>query len=128
MLQDFSPPDFLNWYEAKLRSIYDGDTIRIDINPGLGLRIVGKDDKGEPIRLYGIDAWEVRGEEKPLGIKAREFVRDLIQGRKIVIHTINDKEGKYGRLLAELFVKHEGVWVSVNQELVNNGHAEWKEY
>jgi micrococcal nuclease len=124
------PSDFRYWYDVDVRSVYDGDTIRVDIDLGLGLVWRGHDGKGEQIRLYGIDAWEVRGDERPLGLPARDFVRDLIDlARRVVINTILDDTGKYGRLLANVFVEiDEDVWVNVNEELVANGHAEWKDY
>ena len=124
-----SIPDFKYWYDAELRSVYDADTMRVNLNLGLGITASGDDGKGVVLRLFGIDAWELRGPERPHGIEARDFVRWLLQDKNILINTIADDTGKYGRLLAIVFVEiSPGIWLDLNQELVNNGYAEVAEY
>lgn len=111
-------------YRAQVRSVYDGDTCTVDIDLGLGVWL-----RGEKLRLYGINAPELIGEERPQGIKARDFLRSLIDDREIIIRTYRDKKGKYGRYLAELFIpKSGGGWLNVNDELVSRGFAVYKEY
>jgi len=117
--EPLSPEQFLYWYEAQVNSCYDADTCRIDIQ--IGFNIVLKD---QVIRLYGINAWEVSGDEKPRGVVARDWMRKRVVGKKIIINTIKDKTGVYGRLLATFYV--DGV--SVNDELVELDHAVYKEY
>ncbi len=56
-------------YAAVVRSVYDADTIRVDIDLGCKVWI-----SNEPIRLYGINAWEIRGDERDKGIAARDYV------------------------------------------------------
>jgi micrococcal nuclease len=46
-------------YKAKVESIYDGDTVRVNID--LGLKTWNMD---EPIRLLGITAPELRGKSR----------------------------------------------------------------
>ncbi len=84
-------------YKAVVRSVYDGDTCTVDIDLGLGTWV-----HGEKIRLYRINAPEVRGVERPAGLKARDFLRSLIDGKEIFIQTIKDRKGKYGRYLGEI--------------------------
>lgn len=106
-------------YKAKLRSVYDGDTMRVDLDLGCGVWL-----KNEPIRLFGINAPEIRGKEKVKGIKARDALRGLLEGHSITVKTIKDKKGKYGRYLGIVFV--EGV--NVNEWLVKQGFAVKKDY
>lgn len=111
-------------YEATVTGVYDGDTITVNIDLGLTTSI-----NGEKIRLYRINTPEVRGPEKPEGIKARDFLRGLILDKKIVIETIKDKKGKYGRYLGEIHLQLEdGSWLNINDHLVKNGFAEYKSY
>lgn len=110
-------------YRAKVVSVYDGDTCTVDIDLGLHTWV-----HEEKLRLARINAPEVLGPEKPAGLAARDFLRSLIDGREIFIQTIKDKQEKYGRYLAEVFVQQNGAWVNVNDLMVQNGQAEYKEY
>lgn len=108
-------------YRAVIASVYDGDTIRADIDLGFGIWI-----KDQVLRLYGIDAWEVRGGEKDLGLAARDALRLLMPiGSKVVLQTHKDKKGKYGRWLAWIVLEDGMV---VNDWLVREGHAEPAKY
>jgi micrococcal nuclease len=110
-------------YRAKVISIYDGDTIRLDIDLGLKTWI-----RNEPIRLARINAPELRGAERPAGIEARDFLRSLIQDKNVIIQTIKDDKGKYGRYIGEILLEKDGGWININDLMVQNGHAEYKEY
>lgn len=107
-------------YKAKVLSVYDADTVTLDIDLGCWTHIVK-----EKCRLFGIDAPEMRGEERPEGIMSRDRLRELILGRKVTIVTKKDKTGKYGRLLVDIFTEH-GIWV--NDWLVKEGLAETANY
>lgn len=106
-------------YKAIVVSVYDGDTIRVDIDLGFGIW-----KKNEPIRLYGIDAPEIRGSERVEGLKSRDWLRTIILNCEFEIKTFKDKKGKYGRYLAEILKDGE----NINHRLVNEGLAEFKEY
>jgi micrococcal nuclease len=71
-------------------------------------------------RLLGINTPEVRGKEREAGLVSRDRLRELIDGKDIIIATHKDKGGKYGRLLATIFL--DGV--NINQQLVDEGLAE----
>lgn len=110
-------------YAAKVRSIYDGDTCRLDIDLGCRVWLFSV-----PIRLLGINAPElVKGE--PRGIESREFLRTLIPtGSTVWIRTHLDAVEKYGRYLAEVFctvedMTHDDYDLSVNSLMVTVGHA-----
>ncbi|MDZ7344371.1 MAG: thermonuclease family protein [candidate division KSB1 bacterium] len=110
-------------YQAKVASVYDGDTCTLDIDVGLHVWV-----HDEKIRLSRIDAPEIRGDERPAGLAARDFLRHLIEGKEVHIQTIKDQKEKYGRYLAEIYVQQHGAWVNVNDLMVQNGHAVYKDY
>jgi micrococcal nuclease len=113
--------EFRYHYTADVVSVYDGDTIRVNIHLGFGLNWKGEKSKGVSIRLYGIDTPEVRGEERPQGLIARDRVRELILGKTVTIKTIMDSTGKYGRYLG-IVVMEDGT--NLNDLLVSEGLAE----
>jgi micrococcal nuclease len=106
-------------YSAKLVRVVDGDTCDAMIDLGFDTWVKKR------IRFKGVDTWESRTrnlEEKKKGLAAKEFTKDLLKNSdegKFVLKSYG--VGKYGRVLAELFVKgHEQ---SVNELLIENGHA-----
>ncbi len=111
-------------YKAKIISVYDGDTCRADIDLGLKVWI-----KNEKLRLLRINAPEMRGPEKEQGKLSRDFLRSLIDGKEVILQTKKDKQGKYGRYLAEIWIQDAaGVWTNVNDQMVEEGFAEYKDY
>ena len=113
-------------YDAVVVSVYDGDTVTLDIDLGLGSWL-----HKQKFRIHGIDAPEIRGEEREEGLIARDWVRSwLPKGEKIVVRTRKDKKGKYGRWVAEIFVYDipGDKWVSLASMMVAEGLAETKEY
>ena len=105
-------------YKAKIIKVYDGDTVTADIDCGFKIHFT------EKIRLYGINAPEVRGKERPEGLKARDYLRELILNKEVVIKTRKDKKGKYGRYLGAIILDD----VDINKKLVKDGHAEFRKY
>lgn len=102
-------------YRAVVRSIYDGDTMRVDIDLGCNVWL-----KNESIRVMGIDAPELRGVEREAGLQSRDWLRgQLPTGTPITIRTHLDKRGKYGRLVAEIFL--DGV--NIGQAMINAAMA-----
>jgi len=99
--------------------VYDGDTITATIDLGFNIVI-----KGEKLRLYGIDTPEVRGDSRPEGIKSRDWLRNRILGKDIIIKTLKDKKGKYGRYIATIFI--DGV--NINDEIVSKGLGVYRVY
>ena len=71
----------------------------------------------------------MRGVERPAGLESRDFLRSRIKGKEVVLQTIKDKKGKYGRYLAYIWLKDEsGNWVNINDMLVQQGYAVYKDY
>lgn len=114
---------YLYHYKAIVTKVYDGDTITVDIDLGLHSWI-----KKERLRLADIDTPEIRGEERPDGLVAAEYLRKLLLGQEIVIETIKDKKGKYGRYLAKVYLPVEDGYLNVNVHMVTEGLAEYVTY
>lgn len=111
-------------YKAVVTSVYDGDTSTVDIDLGLQTWVWN-----EILRLYRINSPELRGSERPDGLKSRDFLRNKIQNKEVVIETITDKKGKYGRYLAEIWLKNKNdTFTNINDLIVNEGFAVYKEY
>lgn len=104
-------------YKAKIIDVYDGDTVTAMVDLGF---LHFQEMK---LRLYGIDTPELRGEEREQGIVVRDILREMVLGKEVTIRSYKDKQGKYGRYLANIILE-DGL--EVNQWLVDNGHA--KEY
>jgi micrococcal nuclease len=116
--------DKLFHYKAIITEAYDGDTVTADLDLGLGVWA-----HGEKLRLFGINAPEMRGADKVAGTASRDFVRELILGKTVFIQTRKDKKGKYGRYLADIWLEEsEGNWININQRIVEAGHAVYKDY
>ena len=85
--------------------------------------------RGERIRLWKINTPELRGEERERGLLARDFVRERILDRTVLLRTILDKRGvdrtgKFGRLLGEIvFEDGDGTSINLNALLLERGHA-----
>lgn len=103
-------------YDAYVESVYDGDTITCNIEIGFDVYT------NQKVRLYGIDAPEVRGVERPQGLASRDSLKALILGKNVVLH--NKGRGKYGRVIAEVFADT----INVSDWLVRKGLAEYKDY
>jgi len=111
-------------YEYKVKeiiSIYDGDTMKVLIDTGFNIYTQ------QTLRLYGIDAPELRGDNKEKGKISRDWLRKRIYNAMsnnipVTIKTMQDKRGKYGRLLAEIFI--DGDEKSLNEQMVEGSLAE----
>ena len=114
------PSNRLYHYRAKVVSVYDGDTCRVDLDLGFGVWI-----RKEKIRLARINAPELKGPERPQGLQARDYLRKLVLNKNIILQTKKDRKGKYGRYLGELWLERAGEWVNVNDLLVKEGLAEY---
>lgn len=102
-------------YNAKIVSVYDGDTVTVDID--LGFRFSARSLK---IRMYGINAPEIKGPTNAQGIAARNALREQILGKDVILHTIKDTQEKYGRWLGIIVVDGR----NINDWMVDNGFAQ----
>jgi micrococcal nuclease len=105
----------------------DGDTLKLE--------------NGERVRLIGIDTPEMHESEKlyrdsrksgqdvkaiqALGRRAYHFTRDLVEGKRVRLEFDVEKQDKYKRLLAYVYLK-DGTFV--NAEIVKQGYASLMTY
>tara|TARA_B100000927_G_scaffold288731_1_gene283847 strand:- start:131 stop:547 length:417 start_codon:yes stop_codon:yes gene_type:complete len=108
-------------YPALVINVYDGDTITVNIDLGFGVEL-----KKQKIRLYGINTPEVRGSSRDLGIISRDYVREKILNKNIILQSIKDKKGKYGRWLGIVLIGDEKL--NLNKELISKNLAIFADY
>jgi endonuclease YncB( thermonuclease family) len=117
-------PEHLYTYRAVVRSNYDGDTVRVDIDLGMGHVWRGNEGDGIPLRLLGIDTPELQkgtAESKAKGREAKHALTQLLPtGSSVLIRTVRDATEKFGRYLV-VIVSESGV--VVNSEMIISGHA-----
>jgi len=107
-------------YSAKVTRVIDGDTIDVTVDLGFHVQI------RERLRLYGINAPEVRGVDRPAGLAATAWLKEYLTelDNEITIRTIRDRKGKYGRYLAILVDNRDPQnSVDINQLMIKVGHA-----
>ena len=109
-------------YRCKVVHIVDGDTVDVDIDLGFGVWM-----KKQRIRLYGIDTPESRTrdlEEKKYGLAAKAYLTGMLDDEAgIILKTYKDKEGKFGRILGELWRTTNYADQSINEYMVEKHHA-----
>lgn len=110
-------PDYK--YKAIVTKVYDGDTITVSMDLGAGVWL-----HGEKIRLAGINAPEVTGEQSLEGKISGRWLREKLLDKEVVIQTFKDKKGKYGRYIANVFLDD----ICINDAIVGAGLAVYKEY
>jgi micrococcal nuclease len=125
----FTAPKFalrdprLWYYRAYVIRVVDGDTAILYTDKGTHEYSVMK------VRLAGIDAPELRpregspeqrAAEKVLAAKATNRLKELIEGREIILRT--EKTGKFGRWLGRLYLPDEPD-VCANDLLLEEGLA-----
>ena len=94
---------------VQVAHVYDGDTFR--------------SDKGEKVRLLGINTPEIAHNDQPgqpLGNAAKRRLSELIGGELVELRMDSDKQDDYGRTLAQVY-RRDGSWI--NGLLVREGMA-----
>jgi len=106
--------------------IYDGDTYRLDIDRGFRDWMLAA-----KVRLADIDCPSIKGEERPLGLAARDRVRELLHpDAEIIIRPRAADPQKYGRYLVDVAFRpyppadNPTAWHDLGEVLLNEGHAE----
>jgi micrococcal nuclease len=101
-------------YNSHVTKVYDGDTITVDIDLGFGVFL-----RNQKIRLAGIDAPEIRGDEREAGLVSRDWLREQVLDKDVVLKTYKDKKGKYGRWIADVHIDDR----FINAELLHFDYA-----
>lgn len=90
-------------FEAKVISVYDGDTVT-----------VMRGENKFRIRLYGIDAPEMKQE---YGKESRDYLRGLISNKTVRIESKG--KDRYGRTIGKIHYNGQ----DINKKLLENGYA-----
>ena len=99
LLLAYAPP-----FEAKVISVYDGDTITVRTTETI------------KIRLDGVDAPELK---QPHGQASKQALSALVFGKTITVKP--KSKDRYGRTIARL----EADGIDINLQMVATGHAHW---
>lgn len=104
---------------VKVVKVVDGDTCDVLLDVGFSTYLRKR------LRFLGIDTWETRGSERELGLVAKARLEELLENSDAVyVQTEMDAEGKYGRVLAWLWIENGATVTNVNEQLLLEGHGE----
>jgi len=101
-------------YSAQVTSVYDGDTLTVDIDLGFSIVL-----RKQTVRLVRINTPELRGSTQEKGLAARDALRSRVLGKPVILKTIKDSREKYGRWLGEVWVDGE----CINDWMLSEGLA-----
>jgi len=109
-------------YKCKVKRVVDGDTM--DVILDLGFDVL----HSVRVRLSAIDTPESRTrdlDEKARGKLSKAYLKESIKGRKVVLKTkLKDSRGKFGRVIAEVWVEFEkGSMRNINELMIKECHA-----
>lgn len=115
---------------GKVVDVYDGDTITVIIEKPKVVKI--------KIRMYGINASEMKGGDRENGIKARDYllseileeavepsmprasIRKILKDSRKLVRLELGKYDKYGRVLAKVFSERG---TDLSMAMVSGGYA-----
>lgn len=106
-------------YKVESFRVIDGDTVDVVMDLGCHVSI------NRRLRLLDLDTDELRGGTAETKQKAREAkarIQEILESGEVFVETKMDGTGKYGRLLAYLYVVNEYGLVSVNDQMVLEGY------
>ena len=105
-------------YRARVIKVVDGDTIDCECDLPFYLKATQR------FRLLGIDAPEMRGESREAGIRSKEYLKGLVEGKTCLLTSY--KADSFGRWLADCMLTAElsGIDISdLSQHLIQAGYA-----
>jgi len=103
-------------YNARVLRVVDGDTVELSVDLGFGVMI------NETFRLYGINAPETRTKdiaEKESGLRAKSRLKELLDGKSVLVKTMLDSTEKFGRYLCVIFLPE--YQYPINKLLIDEG-------
>lgn len=104
-------------YKYKVTRVIDGDTIEGTVELGFDVKVKLR------VRLADVDTPEIfrpKSEaERSLGLEATKFVEKQVLNKYVILKTIKDRKGKYGRYIGYIYQDLEAD-KSLNELLVEN--------
>ncbi|MFZ3579114.1 5'-nucleotidase C-terminal domain-containing protein [Virgibacillus sp. DJP39] len=118
-------PSAAGVYESTVESVVDGDTIHLATNVlgGTKVRFLNMDTP-ETYTAHNNDPArdEINQNQKAQGEEAKAYMNELLQaGDEVLVKIGEEPTDQYGRLLAEIIRKEDGV--NINVEMVRKGYA-----
>lgn len=98
---------------ARVISVIDGDTIKIELN-----------NQKVNLRYIGINAPELDSAEREIAEQALQFNAQMVENQTVTLYTDISETDRFGRLLRYVFVDD----VFVNYELIWMGYARQRDY
>jgi len=115
-------------YRAHVVRVVDADTVDVLLDLGFDISLKKR------VRFARINAYETRlgkdttQEEKEIGLEAKEYVKNLVEGKEIILQSQKGKGGKYGRYIAEIIYMVDDQRINLNDELVIKKYAVYQDY
>ena len=114
-----------NEYDVTVIKVVDGDTVDVDIDLGFGVTL-----RDERVRIMGIDTPESRTRDKVedlFGEASKARLKELMHNGGKLITTEDrhgeDMKGKFGRILGDFKVEHNGEMKKVTEIMTEEGHC-----
>lgn len=115
----FQHPTFT--YKATVQKVIDGDTIDVHIDVGFNTFLFKR------LRFLGVDTWELELDQYEQGVEAKQRLVDLLEqsGYNVFVQTKMDTKGKYGRVLAWVWLMNTdgSPGRNINDTLLEEGHG-----
>lgn len=112
-----------NYADILVKRAVDGDTLELE--DGTRVRLIGIDtpEMHESRKLYrdAKRAQEDTATIQKLGRQAYEFTKKLVEGKRVSLEFDVERQDRYGRLLAYVYLKDDGTFV--NAEIIKQGYA-----
>ena len=100
--------------DLRVASIVDGDTLVLE--DGREVRLKGIQAPKLPLGRSGFEAW-------PLAEEAKRRLEELAEGKAAQLRHGGARSDRHGRVLAHVFVRHEGKEVWLQQGMLDEGLA-----
>ncbi len=115
--RDFKQPDYT--YRVTVDRVIDGDTIDVLIDVGFKTTVFKR------LRFLNVDTEEIRSSDPIRREKAREakawVEAELASADRVYVQTFLDSKGKYGRLLAWVWIQRGDDLINLNERLITEG-------
>lgn len=110
-------------YKGDLIRVVDGDTLITLLDLGFSTWHKTR------LRLARINCPETRGVQKLQGLKAKNFVIEILNNLKEEKLLVKSQRlDSFGRAIAEVYINQSGDWINLNDLIVAEGHAKYKKY
>ncbi len=108
------------YHNSLIERVIDGDTYEAVLDLGFHIH------KKTTLRLHGVDTPEIRAMhgdyvEKRKGLKAKAYVKKLIEGKRFTVFVYD--QGKYGRWISDISLDVAGKEIPLSKHLLAKGLA-----